>query len=272
MRDPLEGVAADGTIVTGARRDRVPPPFEPAVDDVARRLGGLGPDVSVYLYGSVATGQAEVGSSDLDVVTIGIPAGDARRLGRELSQTWRDLCRGVEIAPSTDVSRSDPDAAGEAPGPPDRDRRYGDAVFLRHYCVHVAGPHPAAALPAFPADARAARGFNGDIAEHLQRWRETLAASDARSTAVVARRAARKTLLAAAGLVSVHDRTWTTDRVLAAQRWGEVDPACAPGLRTLLAWSSTTPEPGTGELRTVLDGPVRRVVDAFAVAVGLWES
>jgi hypothetical protein len=48
---------------------------------------------------------------------------------------------------------------------------------------------------------------------------------------------ARKTLLAVAGIVSVHDRTWTTDRELAARRWAAVDPARAAGLTTLLDWS-----------------------------------
>jgi hypothetical protein len=56
----------------------------------------------------------------------------------------------------------------------DSDAAYGNRVFLRHYCVHLAGPDPAAALSAFPADARAARGFNGDLGWHRRRWRQTL--------------------------------------------------------------------------------------------------
>ncbi|MCM0638919.1 hypothetical protein [Cellulomonas wangsupingiae] len=38
-------------------------------------------------------------------------------------------------------------------------------------------------------------------------------------------RVARKTLLAVAGLVSVHDHTWTTDRSRAVRRWCEIEPA-----------------------------------------------
>lgn len=92
------------------------------------------------------------------------------------------------------------------------DEAYGNRVFLKHYCVRLAGPDIAAAWPACKADARAARGFNGDIARHAARWRE---ATSNRS----ARRIARKTLLALAGLVSVQEGIWTTDRRTAAEHW-----------------------------------------------------
>ena len=44
---------------------------------------------------------------------------------------------------------------------------------------------------------------------------------------------ARKSLLATAGLVSVHDRTWTTDRHSAARRWGQIEPVWATSLNEL---------------------------------------
>ncbi len=264
MGDPLEGVAPDGTIVTGVSRERVAPVFEAAVQDVAVRLGALGDHVSVYLYGSVATGQARLGASDLDVLTIGVPAADAQRVGAELSERWRDVCRGVEVAPV--ANRADLDGKG--------DEAYGGRVFVRHYCVHLAGPDPAARLAAFPADARPARGFNGDIAQHLERWRAALDADEPPSD--LARRVARKTLLAVAGLVSVHDGTWTTDRVRGAERWGVIDPNLAEGLATLLGWMWTiadehrSHEQRADEVALVLDSTVRPVVHAFAGIVGLW--
>lgn len=57
MRDPDEGVAPDGTIVTGVRRDRVPAAFEPVLAAATEAL----PDgVGLHVDGSVATGQARV--------------------------------------------------------------------------------------------------------------------------------------------------------------------------------------------------------------------
>jgi hypothetical protein len=47
-----------------------------------------------------------------------------------------------------------PASAADLHGP--SDEAHGNRVFLRHYGVHIAGPHPAAGLPRSPADARAA--------------------------------------------------------------------------------------------------------------------
>src|ERR1700722_7452913 len=71
MPDPWEGVAADGTIVTGAPRSRVPAPFEPVRADAAASVGDSGG--SLYVYGSVAVGAVRPGSSDVTLVSIGLP-------------------------------------------------------------------------------------------------------------------------------------------------------------------------------------------------------
>jgi predicted nucleotidyltransferase len=152
VADPGEGLAADGTIRTGARRDRVPALFEPVLMDAIAFLGESG--ASLYVYGSVANGTARPGSSDVDLLSIGLA--DAAILGQRLSLRYADRCRAVEVAAATSA-----DFAG------DSDTAYGYLVFLRHYCVHLAGPDPRASLPAFPGDARAARGFNGDLGQRI---------------------------------------------------------------------------------------------------------
>ena len=62
MADPGEGVVADGTIRTGARRDRVPAIFEPVMTDAVAFAGksaaGKSAPASLYVYGSVANGTA----------------------------------------------------------------------------------------------------------------------------------------------------------------------------------------------------------------------
>lgn len=191
MADPGEGVAADGTIRTGAHRDRVPATFEPVLADAASLLRESG--ASLYVYGSVANGTAGLGSSDVDLLSISFA--DAVRLGQRLSARYGGICRGVEVAAAT---------TGDFAG--DTDAAYGYRVFLRHYCVHLAGPDPADLLPAFPADARAARGFNGDLGQHLRRWRQDLESGSV-AAGLLGVQAARKTLLAVAGLVSVVDHT-----------------------------------------------------------------
>ncbi len=245
MLDPDEGTAADGTIVTGVARSHVPSEFEPVLQAVVEQVDAG----SLYLYGSVATGRARPGLSDLDLLSVGF---EGEAVAGEMSRRFAKLVRGVEIS-----GLSAGDLIGE------RDEAYGNRVFLRHYCVHLAGPDLAEAWPSFPADARAARGFNGDIAAHLAAWRRS-------EIDGLARRMARKTMLALAGLVCVHDGTWTTDLVTAARRWGELRPDLAEGLNTLLSWSETGQGPPAGEVRRMMDEVVSPIVADFRSVVGLW--
>jgi hypothetical protein len=255
VADPEEGVAPDGTIRTGAHRGRVPADFEPVLADAVAFVGQSG--ASLYVYGSVATGTVRPGASDVDLLSIDLP--DAAVLGQRLSARYADRCRGVELAAAT---------AADFLG--DTDAAYGYRVFVRHYCVHLAGPDPSAALPAFPADARAARGFNGDIGQHLRRWRQGLESGTASGPLGV--RVARKALLAVAGLVSVHDQTWTTDRSRAARRWSELEPNLAAQLGHLRSWATGERHPAREEVERALtsDGIASAIVERFDRLIGLW--
>lgn len=257
MRDSAEGVAADGSIVTGVARGAVPADYEPVLAALGAQLATC-PAVTSYLYGSVATGRARIGLSDVDFLTVGLPADKAARLGSELTAEFESLCRGVEIA----AAQAD-DLAGSG------DEAYGMRVFVKHYCVHLAGPDRSADLPAYPADARAARGFNGDIARHLARWREAV---DRQEPARLGRQLARKTLLATAGLVSILDGTWTTDRELASQSYARRHPGRAAEMTLLWDWASDTTQPDHGTVLRVLrtDGVVQHLVDEFADVIGVW--
>jgi uncharacterized protein len=252
--DPLEGVAPDGSITTGVGREHVPAAFAPVVEAA---IAAVRPDVALYLYGSVATGRARPGGSDVDLIGVGLPAAEAKRISAELSDRFTLVCRAVEIA-----AASPADLAG------DTDEAYGNRVFRRHYCVQLSGPPRTDLDVVFPADARAARGFNGDIAAAARRWRRAL--DDGADPAAVARRMARKSLVAAAGLVSVLDRTWTTDRGRAAHRWAELEPRWAEDTAALLEWAERPPVVTRSRVDAVFDGCVSALVAAFADVVGLW--
>jgi hypothetical protein len=253
VRDPDEGLNADGTIRTGADRSRVPTEFEPVVAAVLEAFDLLSDDAAeLHLYGSVANGTARPGKSDVDVVGIDVPEDWARQQGGRLSAQFSELCRGVEMGCGT---RDDYLADG--------DEAYGNRVFLRHYCVPLGGPDALRSPTPFHGDARAARGFNGDIGLRLAQWR----AGTPRPRAV-----ARKTLFAAAGVISVLDSTWTTDRATAARRWGEIEPHRAGEMAALLAWADDDGAATAVELAHVLapGGIVAAVVDRFATVAGLW--
>jgi uncharacterized protein len=251
MHDPHEGVTPSGMIRTGVTRGSMAPVYAPALEAAVETVAGR---ASLYVYGSVTTGAAVVPTSDVDLLSVGLTASEAGRISADLSVRFSDRCREVSLAPA---SWEDLDAP--------TDEGYGLRVFLRHYCVHLAGADPADGLPGFGADARAARGFNGDIAGHLHGWRSAL-----QGDAEVARlgtRIARKTLLAVAGLISLRDATWSTDRRACAVRWNELEPGIP--LDALVAWLDTPPG-DRDAIRPVLEGPVAAVVRAFESEVGLW--
>lgn len=252
MLDPREGLRADGTIRTGARRDRVPPAFEPVIAAALDAFHALGDaSAELHLYGSVATGTARPGRSDVDLVAIDVPEDWVRETERRLSERFSRLCRGIGLGRA-----NHDDYLG------DGDEAYGNRVFLRHYCVSLAGPDAVRCRSAFPGDARAARGFNGDIGRRLDGWRRGASA----------RQVARKTLFAAAGVVSVRDHTWTTDRGTAARRWAELEPGRQAEIATLLGWADDDRAATPAELARALapDGIVAAVVQRFAAAIGLW--
>ena len=179
-------------------------------------------------------------------------------MSRGLGDVYKrqSLCRSVEIAPA-----SESDFEG------DSDAAYGARVFLRHYCVHFAGPDVRLVTSSFPGDRRAARGFNGDIGQHLETWND---AFDGTEPANLGQRVARKALLATAGLVSVHDSTWTTDRRRAALRWGELHPDLRRGLDQLLDWATGSADANRQQLRRSLDETVAPIARQFADDIGLW--
>lgn len=251
MHDPREGVTPDGLIRTGAALGAIGSTWTPVLQAA---IGAVAGRASLYVYGSVATGCAVISRSDVDLLSIGLSPREAERISTDLSGRFSEVCREVSIAP-----------AGWDGLTADDDEGYGLRVFLRHYCVHLAGEDPAQGVPAFPADRRAARGFNGDIARHLQQWQ--LAADDGADVAHLATRIARKTLLAVAGLVSIRDSTWTTNRRTSASRWRQMEPGVP--VDTLVEWLDAPPRDITAVQR-VLDGPVTDVVELFRLEIGLW--
>jgi hypothetical protein len=115
-RDPDEGLDAAGLLSTGVALDRLRPAYAPVVSDctaeVRRALGdrlhGL------YLYGSVATGQARLPTSDLDLLAVSLSPVDLVVLEADLSARHADAVREVGISRVTlaEVWADDADGLG----------------------------------------------------------------------------------------------------------------------------------------------------------------
>jgi hypothetical protein len=160
VRDPLEGLSESGTIRTGADIRHVAVAFRPIHQAATAGVRMSAPAASLYDYGSVVTGQARIGVSDVDLLTIGLPTSDARVIGTQLSKRFAHVCRGVEVG-----AAQARDFVGES------DECYGNRAFLRHYCDLLDGPDLHRPKRVFEGARRAARGFNGDIGQHARRWR-----------------------------------------------------------------------------------------------------
>jgi hypothetical protein len=105
----------------------------------------------------------------------------------------------------------------------------------------------------------------------LSLWRERLE-SETLAAELLGIRVARKTLLAVAGLVSVYEHTWTTDRSRAVQRWIELEPGLAAPLGRLNSWATGERRPSPEEVGRALagDGIVAMIVERFSRLIGLW--
>lgn len=253
MHDPREGVTPTGMVRTGASRAAMVAVYDEVLRAAEHEVAEGG---ALYVYGSVATGTAVVPTSDVDLLAVGIASGEAARICAELSARFRTKCREVSVAPATWEELAS-----------DSDEAHGLRVFLRHYCVHLAGPDPGSELREYPADIRAARGFNGDIARHARRWRTTL--ENGGDIPALGTRIARKTLLAVAGIVSMRDATWSTDRRASATRWNDLEPDSRVG--ALVAWLDVPPR-NPAAVDRALRGPVTAVVRAFEAEIGLWSE
>ncbi|MCY7290513.1 MAG: hypothetical protein LH624_20320, partial [Cryobacterium sp.] len=96
--------------------------------------------------------------------------------------------------------------------------------------------------------------------------------NDLPGAVALGRRIARKSLVAVAGLVSIHDDTWTTDRNSAAERWIQVRPELWGALALLRNWSDSTAVATVDELDVMLSagGAIDSVITDFQELVGLW--
>jgi hypothetical protein len=246
-RDPAEGLSADGVIVTGAAADRVPGVYRPAVADCTGALSAaFGARLhSVYLYGSVATGQARPPQSDLDLAAVWtseVVPGEVAGVIGELSVRHAGLVREVSLASSTLAQVLAADRGG-----------LGMRCFLRHYCLWLAGTDLRATLPPCRPSRAVADGFNDDPGALVRGWRSRLAAAQTPTeVAAVARAAARKLLLVSATLESVEHGGWTTDRATAAALLAAHHPEWTLVAERAVRWCTDPGRPQTEDVRQLL--------------------
>jgi hypothetical protein len=159
---------------------------------------------SVYLYGSVARGNAVPGRSDVDLVAVLLAAptdGDRRRADR----VERALVERFPVLFSAGVGLTH---LQEVRSPA---QRYGLQVFLRELAVCIWGQDLRPGLPRTKPSVALAAGFHDDSHDVLARARETLDTStDAEAIRSVCRMASRRMVQLAFAVVMAREGSWAT--------------------------------------------------------------
>jgi predicted nucleotidyltransferase len=227
-RDPGEGVDADGYLVTGAAAANIPPVYRPVLDDcVATVTAAFGDRLDgLYLYGSVATGQATPPASDVDLLTLWsstVDDAEVAAVAAALSTRHSAVVREVGLAQATlDSIRFDADQA-----------------FVKHYCVPLSGRDIRPGLRRFRPSRALADGFNDDLPVVVRRLRSTVESARTPEERLVAtRKAARRLLLAVATIESVSHATWSTDRGTGAALLARHHPEWTDAAGRALDWSA----------------------------------
>lgn len=212
--DPREGLDSEGYIVTGAAAANIRAPYDVIL---AAAVQALGDEVlGLYVYGSVATGQARPPESDVDLYAV-VASELARQrcvsVSKALSRQYQHLVRDVGISAVLDAELQADDDQGRA-----------ERCFVKHYCVNIAGADLRPSFSRCRPTPALAREFIGDL--DVIRFRTTGGAG----------RIGRRLLRSAAVLYSIVDGCWTTDCARGAAMITDHHPSVGADAALALTW------------------------------------
>ena len=202
------GVDDNGIIITEVSADKVTSQYKTIVSEVldsilkelTSQLDG------VYLYGSVVTGKAVEGKSDLDILLIlkDEPNNELSEnisiLEKALSKKYEPRLRCVGMA-VTNIAEVTSDK-----------EKYGYMCFIKHLCVCIYGNDVAKDIPAFRPSKEVAKGFNGDIGERLEFYKDKIENITSESELKkLTQEVSKKIVRTGFSLVMPRSGSWSTD-------------------------------------------------------------
>ncbi|CAK9888782.1 MULTISPECIES: GNAT family N-acetyltransferase [Pseudomonas] len=197
------GVDANGDILTLAPI-ALQPAYRPLLDDLCHTLerhcqallGGI------YLYGSVARGDAREGESDLDVTLILNRTPSAKDL-QQLERLRTELEDRHPLVSKIDFDIGTRDQVLAA------ENRNSWGYWLKHHCRCIQGEDLVQYFAPFKPVSAIARAVNADLQAVLKRYGEGIVnAGDAHTLRQLQREASRKALRAGNMLRSDKDSSW----------------------------------------------------------------
>lgn len=230
------GLDENGYIVSDVHMDNINPIFLPCIHESIESLRNtFGPQLhSVYVYGSVARGDAVVAKSDLDLIALfnsqlsSEQSASLKELANELSEQYRSLVRDVGIAVADYNYTLDP-------------ANYYENAFLKELSVCVHGEDLGAQFGPYKLTSEIAIQFNGDISAVLNRTLTRLQTALEEEVKKLIQNFARKLIRTYYSMVMQRSQIWTTKLNEQAEIFLRFFPEKIETVQSLLQWIEEIP-------------------------------
>lgn len=230
------GLDENGYIMSDVHVDNINPIFLPCIHASIECLRKtFGPKLhSVYVYGSVARGDAVVAKSDLDLIAMFLSklsseqSAKLKELANKLSDKYRSLVRDVGIAVAEYNYTIDP-------------VNYYENAFLKELSVCVHGEDLGTQFGPYKLTSEIAIRFNGDIAAVLNRTLTRLQTASDEEVKKLTQNFARKLIRTYYSMVMLRSQIWTTKLEEQAEIFLRFFPEKAETVQTLLQWIEEIP-------------------------------
>ncbi|MGP4080809.1 nucleotidyltransferase domain-containing protein [Pseudalkalibacillus sp. R45] len=230
------GLDPNGFIVSDVSKDKIEDVYVPCIEESVESLESLFHNQlhSVYLYGSVARGEAVLNKSDLDMIAMfdtklsSVKLDELKKLAGELSQKYRSLVSDVGIATAYYDYMVDPS-------------NYYESAFLKELCVCVYGEDVGKRFDPYKLTAEIAISFNGDIYEVLNRTLKRLETASEKDFKKYSQGFARKLIRTYYSMVMARSQIWTTRLHEQSEVFIHHFPEKESIIRTLLNWIDEPP-------------------------------
>lgn len=231
------GLDPNGFIESDVSIDKIDSIYVPCIQESIESLRNLFHQQlhSVYVYGSVARGEAVAIKSDLDLIAMfdgqlsSVKLAELKKLAGEQSHKYRALVRDVGIAVAYYDYTVDPS-------------NYYENAFLKEICVCVYGEDVGERFGPYKLTSEIAIRFNGDISEALTRTLNRLeTASNDEDFKTFSQAFARKLIRTYYSMVMARSQIWSTRLHEQAEVFIHHFPDKESIIRTLLNWIDEPP-------------------------------
>ena len=230
------GLDQDGYIVSDVGKGKIHSIYLPCIHDSVEGLTLLYPNRlhSVYVYGSVARGEAVAGKSDLDLIAMfegtlnSEESTQLKNLAAALTHKYCSLVRDVGIA----VANYDYTI---------NSKNYYEGAFLKEMSICVHGEDPTMQFGPYKLTSEIAVSFNGDIGDVVIRTIRRINLVSDLEFGRVSQGFARKFIRTCYSMIMVRSQIWTTRLHQQAKIFIQHFPEKEPVIRTLQKWLEEPP-------------------------------